>query len=162
MKRWSMLQIMGAMVLIWWVLPASALGDGELVELRQYPAASDQELDSQRGGFIINDGLPISFGVIQASSINGELLAINTWNGPQIDQIGGNVPTLIRNGQGNDFGPVRLDNVMPGGLTIIQNTLDQQVIRNMTIISAEVANSNVLSQTNLSLSLTNQMIHAIR
>lgn len=46
----------------------------------QFPRASDQELDQQRGGFLVADGISFDFGAVMRTSVNGELVMETTLN----------------------------------------------------------------------------------
>ena len=47
-------------------------------------------------------------------------------------------------------------------LTVIQNTLDKQVIQNMTVINASVTNLRLFRDMNMTSLINRQMINAIR
>lgn len=139
-----------------------------------YHTASDDELDSMRGGFEINFNgmqLLLAFSVEQLTYINGELVSSMKLNplallldptsaaavapppgtaavaGSQAMQ--GNSPavstqmindqayiTLVQNGAGNSF---TLPESLNGLTTVIQNSVNDQVIRNITVMNATLS-----------------------
>jgi hypothetical protein len=139
-----------------------------------YHTASDDELDSMRGGFEINFNgmqLLLAFSVEQLTYINGELVSSMKLNplallldptsaaavapspgtaavaGSQAMQ--GNSPavstqmindqayiTLVQNGAGNSF---TLPESLNSLTTVIQNSVNDQVIRNVTVMNATLS-----------------------
>lgn len=139
-----------------------------------YHTASDDELESMRGGFEINFNgmqLLLAFSVEQLTYINGELVSSMKLNplallldptsaaavapppgtaavaGSQAMQ--GNSPamstqmindqayiTLVQNGAGNSF---TLPESLNGLTTVIQNSVNDQVIRNITVMNATLS-----------------------
>lgn len=138
-------------------------------------AASDQELAHIRGGFVTNDGLLVSFGIDRAIYVNGVL---DTASSLRLDQttggagqqqftasaVGGNAVKVVQIGpQGsNVFNASKIVSSLPGGFTVIQNSLNHQVISNSTIINASVTNMNLFRDMNLSVALRQQLINAVR
>lgn len=104
-------------------------------------------LSRLRGGFSIGDastGFELSFAIKRVSYINGELVAQNALALPSGAAVQGSDPStsmpsvqLIQNGPGNTFSLAGAG-LPPGALTVIQNTLDNQVLKNATIIDATV------------------------
>lgn len=132
-----------------------------------YPVVADIELSQMRGGFETNNnGLPLSFtfGIERATFLNGQLvstttLAIPTQPSALNAQGGGatglNSITYINNGGGNFFSP---PSIKPGSqMTLIQNSLDNQVIGNATVINASVTSRNFIRSLDIQSSL-NQMV----
>lgn len=76
----------------------------------------------------------------------------------QISDLGQTI-TIIQNGAGNTF-------VLPQSLnsltTVIQNTVDNQIIRNMTIINATVLNQALARSMELTASLNQAIARSIR
>ncbi len=141
-------------------------------ELTPYQIATDQELAAMRGGFVMNDDLQISVGIERVIYINGVMQAIHTLNFPQIGtainqssaaQLRASMITLVQNGPGNSFVPTNAgSNTLPGGQTFVQNTLDRQLIQNLTMINAAVKNLDLFRKMNLSSVVQGQLIRAGR
>lgn len=128
-----------------------------------FPVVADRELDTMRGGFETSGGglpLSFSFGIERASFVNGQLVATSTLFIPSLPAAmsGGGVVvtgfdpiTIIQNGTGNSF-------VLPSVrdtqvLTVIQNTLDNQVVSNTTVINASITSSDYLRSLSIQNSL---------
>lgn len=106
----------------------------------------DEHLDTMRGGFETASGLRVGFGIDRVVYINGNLAASTQLYIPDVGHMTrddaralaamvGSV-TWIRNGPGNTFDPTTMSTTY--GATVIQNTLDNQVIRNQITINAAV------------------------
>lgn len=123
----------------------------------------DERLADLRGGFDLDNGLKVSFGIERAVYINGALVTTTTLNvaglgaatsgvAPSqngvahgIDSIGANV---IQNGQANLIQGIGGAN-NPIAATVIQNTMDNQAIRSVTVINAAVNSLQILKSLNL-------------
>lgn len=106
----------------------------------------DDHLDTMRGGFETRSGLKVGFGIERVVYVNGTLAAstrvdiadvghITADEARELAAVIGTV-TWIRNGPGNTFDPATMSTTY--GTTVIQNTLDNQVIRNQITINASV------------------------
>lgn len=126
-----------------------------------FPVVADGELDQMRGGFeTVSGGLPLSFsfGIERASFVNGQLVATSTLVIPSLMELnsgavrsaGMDPVTVIQNGPGNTFA---LPDLTGQFMTLIQNTLDNQVISNVTVINASVTSSDFLRSLALQNSL---------
>ncbi|WP_372964684.1 hypothetical protein [Marinobacter sp.] len=111
------------------------------------PTLSDNELAAQRGGFVLNN-LEISIGLEQVISLNGETLAINRLNIPNLNQVvsGASVPyevdavlSLIHSGQDGQA-LISATSGTGGWMTLIQNDLNGSVIRNVRQLNIELNN----------------------
>jgi hypothetical protein len=114
-----------------------------------YRQASNQELDSMRGGFEVPiDGQQIllSLGIERVTFINGELAAVTPVSDLHFQ--------LIQNGPGNSFSPPSSVTLPPETLTLIQNSLDNQTIRNLTLINASVGFKDMVRSQTVSSALT--------
>ncbi len=132
--------------------------------------ASDEELEKMRGGFSINTGssqVLLSLGFQQVTFINGVLAAMTTLNLPQSNSavpipIQQNfIPSqIIQNGPGNAYIPPATlpSNVM----TVIQNSLNNQIISHMTIINATIASKQLLDAMNMASTLRQAMPYSLR
>ena len=130
----------------------------------------DQELDGMRGGFEMkNNGLPLSFsfGIDRATFLNGQLVSTSTLvipalpgviNGQGMPLADFNIPiNLTQNGSGNTFTLPGSQDLQLPGIALIQNTLDNQVISNVTVINASITSRNFLQSLAIQYSL-NQMV----
>lgn len=103
----------------------------------------DSRLASQRGGFDLGAGLQVSFGIERATYVNGRLVAEQAISIPDLSRVSAaqaqglmnmlGSSTLINNGSVTMSSP-GLPGSVPG--TVIQNNLDAQTIRNLTVLNA--------------------------
>jgi len=104
-------------------------------------------LDGYRGGFDTEAGLHVSLGIERIVTINGEVA--------EHSQLAlGDLGRLIQNGGG------RVDTRMGDGVlaaTVIQNSLNGQLIRNETIINASVDARGMLQALNFQASLSSAL-----
>lgn len=131
-------------------------------------AVGDASLDRVRGGFV-TQGLNISFGIERAVYINGTLVTSTRLNVSELGGISatGSTPSLdaatlalIQSGTGN---VVSSGTISPTAIgTVVQNTLDGQNIRNLTVIDATVNSLGVLRGLNLQSSLRGAVIDSLR
>lgn len=154
-------------------LPA-AHADGDLPAY--WETVDDQTLAQMRGGFVTSAGgqtLELSFGIERAVYVNGELVTKTALIAPQF--AGGGVPqniqignvSLVQNGAGNAFSAKDLMDAMPanvssGSLTVIQNSLDNQVIKQVTTINAGVNSLSIARDINLGSVVNRQIVNSIR
>jgi hypothetical protein len=143
----------------------SALGDGLL-------AINERGLDKVRGGFDAGNGLQISFGIERAVYINGSLVTTTTFNVSDLGKVAGGQPaassavatsgnlTLIQNGTGNTFVTGALSPATLG--TVIQNTLNDQKIQNVTSINATVNSLQMVKASNFEASMRGALTDALR
>lgn len=151
-----------------------------------YAAASDEELDKMRGGFELNFNgmqLMLAFSLEQFTYINGQLVSsmkltplqltlptpiVPTGQTTQAQvastptavatQILNNqgVITLVQNGAGNSF---TLPQSLSSLTTVIQNTVNDQVIHNLTVLNATLSIQQAAAAMRLGAAL-NQAISA--
>ena len=134
-------------------------------------AASDQRLDTLRGGFDLGTGLMVSFGISRAVYINGELITSTTFRVGDLTSL---TPTqaaalgqqmaaqtqaqVVKNGPGNTLelsvGTAPLS-------TYIQNTLSNQNIRSQTIIDATSNGMGIVKGLNLQATIEAAIADAI-
>ena len=122
-------------------------------------AASDQTLDKLRGGFDLGTGLMVSFGISRAVYVNGQLITSTTFRvgdltsltPQQAVALSQQISTqtqaqVVKNGPGNTMelsvGSAPLS-------TFIQNTLNNQNIRNQTIIDVTSNGMGMVKGLNL-------------
>jgi hypothetical protein len=166
---WSALLLLAVMLLGLWP-PAVGADD-----LSAAIVASDQELSVLRGGFVTDDGLLVSFGIERATYVNGVLDTASTFTVSRLGGAGGLQQSasatpvsyagkLIQIGPAgsNYFDPGKVtSNILPGGFTVIQNTLNNQIVKNITTINASVTNMNLFRNMNLTTSISEQVIHGL-
>jgi len=133
--------------------------------------ASDQELSFLRGGFVTDDGLLVSFGIERAIYVNGVLDAASNFTVSRISGANGLQQSALAVGGAVkiiQIGPAgtsvlapgsAVSNVLPGGFTVIQNSLNNQRVNNITTINASITNLNLLRNMNLTNSISEQVIH---
>lgn len=126
-------------------------GAGDDLVFSPKRAINMQRLDSLRGGFITHGGLKISLGIERSVFINNVLVegATTILNVPDLAalvargaapaQLQGSPTTLVQNGPGNSVGQSVLQSFGPGMLTIIQNSLDNQLIQGRTLINTTIS-----------------------
>jgi hypothetical protein len=125
-------------------------------------------LDTVRGGFDLGGGLQASFGIERAVYVDGELVSFNSVNIPDVAHITtqqaaalasalGTVNVQI--GPGNSFTPSAM--TQTSGATVIQNTLNNQVIRNLTTLNVAVNTLNAFRDEGLQQALQNASVQAL-
>ena len=144
-----------------------ALGAGKELSSLMGPPVAGARLAALRGGFIFGsaaDGLKVSFAIQQVAYVNGELVSethlsvpLNA-NGASLGTLATS-PQVIQIGSGNTFVPP-MGTTVPAGLTVLQNTLDNQTIANATIIDATIASRGFLSNLNISNALSDALARA--
>ena len=132
-------------------------------------ALADEQLEQVRGGFEAANGLMISFGIERAVYINGELVTTTsltmsdrgTVSTGQAGAVGVNTAgmTLIQNGPGNTF--LATPSASSIG-TVIQNTLNNQKIQNVTAVNAVVNSAQIFKGLSLQSTLSNALTSALR
>ncbi len=137
-------------------------------DFKDCKVASDETLEQMRGGFSINNSqILLSLGFQQVTYINGILAATTTINLPQLNSVTpipiqqNFIPSqIIQNGPGNTYiPPVPLpSNVM----TVIQNSLNNQVINHMTIINATIASTQLINAMNMASTLRQALPFSVR
>ncbi|MCE5231756.1 MAG: hypothetical protein ABFC67_14195 [Mizugakiibacter sp.] len=120
--------------------------DGGMGPELAWTPVGDDHLDTMRGGFETRSGLKVGFGIERVVYINGTLAASTRVDIADVGHITADearelaavigTATWIRNGPGNTFDPATMSTTY--GTTVIQNTLDNQVIRNQITINASV------------------------
>ena len=134
-------------------------------------AASDRTLDTLRGGFDLGTGLMVSFGISRAVYINSQLITSTTFRVGDLtsltpqqavalsQQISAQTQAqVVKNGPGNTrelgIGSAPLS-------TFIQNTLNNQNIRNQTIIDVSSNGMGIVKGLNLQATIDAAIADAI-
>ncbi|MEO8598294.1 MAG: hypothetical protein ABI656_00515 [bacterium] len=132
-------------------------------------AVSDTNLDQMRGGFNTGSGLLVSFGIQRAVYINGNMVTTTSFNIPDVGKVSGaqaatlsaaaGAVNLVQNGPGNTIEPGALSQAV--GATVIQNTLSNQNIQNLTIIDASTNSLGLLKSINALSTLNDALSNAV-
>lgn len=133
-------------------------------------ALDDSQLDNMRGGFEIDGGLKVSLGIERAVLINGQLVTTTSLNirdlqnlsGGQAAQLGSlasGTLGLVQNGPGNTANIVSAPGTMG---TVVQNTLNNQNINNVTVINATVNSMQMFRSLNLQSAVQDGIITSLR
>lgn len=134
---------------------------------------ADESLDDIRGGFEFADSaLKVSFGIERAVFINGQLVASTVLNVKDLQAAaGGGVPQvvvssatpgsigLVQNGAGNGFAAQVGANL---GGTVIQNTLNNQKIQNVTTINATVNSAQMMRAMSVQSAVQDGIVNSLR
>lgn len=127
------------------------------------------QLDAMRGGFTTPAGLTMSLGIEKIVSINGDVVArthidiadLNRLTEPQARQTHDALSSvkLIQNGSDNIYQAGDAARTLGG--VVIQNTLNDQLIRSQTVISATVNSAGLLKTLNFQSSLNDALARAV-
>lgn len=126
-------------------------------------------LEETRGGFTFDSGLKVTLGIERAVSINGVVVSHTSL---QLGDIGRLTPlqaeqtrealstvNLIQNGRDNiylaEMGPQTL------GSTVIQNSLNDQLIQTHTVIHSSVNSMELLKTLNFQASLGDALVRSV-
>lgn len=120
-----------------------------------WPPVDDTALDAARGGFTSN-GLTVSLGIERLVSINGDVVARTHIDIADLSRIGGEQARqtsealssvkLIQNGGANIYRSADSGASMAG--VVIQNSLNNQLIRTDTVINSTVNSAGLLNTLN--------------
>lgn len=131
-------------------------------------AVDSATLDEARGGFLTPDGLVVNLGLERMVSINGNVVERSDIQLGDIGKLARGEATLSREAVGElrliQNGDVR---TMAGnaanllGGTVIQNSLNDQIIKNQTSINATVNTAGMLRALNFGASLNNALSTAV-
>jgi hypothetical protein len=131
-------------------------------------AVDSAALDAVRGGFGYGDNLLVTLGIERLVQVNGNVVDLSSVQFGDVGklasgqaQLSGDAlgTRLIQNGQ-----PARLAAGLAAGAlggTIIQNSLNDQMINNQTTIRASVNSAGVLQTMNFNASLSQALHNAI-
>lgn len=136
----------------------------------EWLAASNHALDQLRGGFDVGGGLVVSFGISRALYVNGELVTSTSFQVGDISKLTSAQAQglsqqialqaqVVQNGPGNSIDPGA--SIVPLAM-YIQNTLNNQTIRNQTVIEATTSGLSLVKSMNLQSTLNDSINNAIR
>ena len=133
-----------------------------------WTAVGEEQLDQMRGGFSTPAGLQLSLGIERLVSINGNIVSrtsfdianLNHLSAEQLQQTRDALSSikLIQNGSDNIYQAGAAPGAI-GGL-VIQNTLNDQLIRSQTVISSTVNSASLLKSLNFQGSLSDALTRA--
>lgn len=134
-----------------------------------WPPVNDAQLDRMRGGFDTAGGLTVALGIERLVSINGDIIArtsvaiadLNHLSVEQARQTRDALSSvkLIQNGSDNIYQAGDASRVIGG--VVIQNTLNDQLIRSQTVISSTVNSASLLKTLNFQGSLSDALTSAV-
>lgn len=131
-------------------------------------AVDGATLDQARGGFLTPDGLLVTLSLERLVSINGNIVERTDMQLGDIGKLARGEAQIAREALGElrliQNGEVRTmagdaSNLLGG--TVIQNTLNDQMIRNQTSINATVNTAGMLRALNFGTSLNNALSTAV-
>ncbi len=163
--QWKHLTASGSLIL---ALCATSAAQAAIPPVDEAPLAtapvSRNTLAGLRGGYRVGNaaqGLELSFAITRVSYVNGELVAQNGFSLPAGSGASASTAQVIQNGPGNTFG-LSADQLGNGALTVIQNTLDNQVIGNITVIDATVTNRSLVRSMAISGAVGQALANSLR
>ena len=142
------------------LLAAAACACGVPAQADQvWTAAPDTVLAGMRGGFALDSGLLVSFGIVRTVLADGQLVArtalqipdVRQMTGAQAQQLAGQAAGLVvvQSGAGNSFQP--LQGALPG--IVVQNTQGNRQLQSITEITATTNTLRMLQGLNLNQAL---------
>ncbi len=146
-----------------------AAEEGQAFRPDEWVAVSDQQLDTQRGGFDAGSGLAVSFGIIRTVMVNGDLVSKTSFNLPDVTKITSEQARLASAAIA-DSGLVQIGpkNFVDAGVssslatgTLIQNSLNDQQIQTLTIINTGVNSLGLLKAINTQTVLNDALLGAV-
>ncbi|PJC99665.1 hypothetical protein GQ37_004920 [Janthinobacterium sp. BJB1] len=130
-----------------------------------WTAVSEETLEQARGGFDVPGGLSLSFGIERLVSINGSVVSSVAFTIADVAHLSVEEVSLARtaiasmnvvqNGVGNVFSPSPMAQTMAA--TVIQNSLNDQVLRTQTIVNGSVNSLQLLKLANFQDTLQNAL-----
>jgi hypothetical protein len=125
-------------------------------------------LDAVRGGFGYGDSLLVTLGIDRLVQVNGNTVERSTVQFGDVGKLASGQTQL----SGDALGMRLIQNGQPGRLavdlphnalggTLIQNSLNDQIINNQTTIRASVNNAGVLQTMNFNASMNQALNNAI-
>ncbi|MBE1159735.1 hypothetical protein [Dyella acidiphila] len=129
---------------------------------------SNERLATVRGGFDLGEGLEASLGIERAVYIDGNLVTYTSVNIPDLAHVttqqaaalASALSTVnVQNGPGNSFDPSTMGNAT--ATTVIQNTLNNQTIRNLTTLNVAVNTLNAFRDQAMQQALQAAQVQAL-
>ena len=136
----------------------------------EWVPASNEQLDSARGGFVLDTGLSVSFGIIRTVTINGNLVNRTSFDLPDITRISADQARLVntvlgesglvQSGSGNFIDTAAVAGLNAG--TVIQNSLSDQQIQTLTVINTGVNSLGLMKSLNTQSVLRDSLLGSSR
>lgn len=153
-------------------LPVCLVFAGEVNDpFTPWPIVADQELAKLRGGFITADGLNINIGLEQLVMIDG---TVKTHYNLDLSGLGptpnrsnpaaaeqNKLVQIVQNGEHNLVTPDVPANFGGGALTVIQNSLDTQLIQNFTVLHVDVSGISQIRTNALGRSIGMELVRSL-
>lgn len=131
-------------------------------------AVDSATLDEARGGFLTANGLVVTLGLERMVSINGNVVERTEMQLGDLGKLASGEASIssealgqLRLIQNGDVRDITADNAGLLGGTLIQNTLNDQLIKNQTSINATVNTAGMLRALNFGTSLNNALSTAV-
>jgi hypothetical protein len=158
-SRWMLALLCG--------LAVPAMADDAAVEWGT--PVPDSELESVRGGFETGNGLVVSLGIERLVSINGNVVSTTQFNIADMARMSSAEAQiardalqpfhLVQNGPGNSFTADDMPQLMSA--LLIQNSVNDQLIRSQTTINASVNTLATLKSMNLEATLRQALANVV-
>lgn len=152
-----------------------------------WQAISEDQLAQLRGGFDLGAGLTVSFGVARTVLVNGEVMSRMSFNLPDLRNVTPEQAraaatamgqlNLVQQGAGNGVAVASPPPSRPalsaglaapaqatwqaGGGTVIQNTLDNQLLQQMTVLNTSVNSLGLLKMGHARATLQDAVLGAL-
>jgi hypothetical protein len=149
-------------------LALAGIGAPAFAEPADWTPVDEDQLEQMRGGFGDAAGLTVSLGIERLVSINGDVVSrthidiadLNRLSAEQVRQTGDALSSvkLIQNGRDNIYEAGESARVAGG--VVIQNTLNDQLIRSQTVISSTVNSASLLKSLNFQGTLSDALSRA--
>lgn len=143
--------------------------DEQSVNFVTQNAVDSAALDDVRGGFGYGDNLLVTLGIDRLVRINGNVVEQSTLQFGDVGKLASGetrLPAdaaqgvrLIQNGQQSQVAASLAGGALGG--TVIQNSLNDQIISNQTTLRASVNNAGVVQTMNFNASLSQALNNAI-
>ena len=134
----------------------------------QWQPVDDAILAGARGGFDLGNGLVMSLGMERVVSVNGEVISSSAFNIADVSKLNSEQAgfagtelsslNLLQNGAGNSFVATLPQTV---GATVIQNSLNDQVLATRTVINTSLNSSELLKAINFQDSLRTALSNSV-
>jgi len=109
-----------------------------------WQAVGDDELEAVRGGFLFSNGVQVDIGIQKAAFVNGvEQFRTQIDVSEQVqNRILNEASSVLQVGTGNTLNGLEI----PAGSTFIQNTLDNQLLDNFTVVDVRIKNLDTIQR----------------
>lgn len=136
--------------------------------LVEFMPLSQEEMAGLRGGFMTADGIEITIGYEQAAFINGILqtklaLDISRLDHRNAAKLASDIQPIriIQSGEGNLAPAPALSLPVAGYLTLLQNSLDNQTLHNLTVLNIDIKNLPTTPFGSLGNTINDQLLNSL-